>query len=57
MTEKNINEGIGLLIRQYKLIFRVPENLNHYSKEDYRRAEKKFLKYALIDGENLSILS
>jgi len=24
-----------------------PENLDHYSETDFRRAERKFLKYAL----------
>jgi hypothetical protein len=41
------NRGIKSLIRLYKTIFRIPENLNHYSKRDYRKAERKFLKYAL----------
>ena len=31
----------------YKNIFRIPENLNHYSEKDYRAAERKFLKQAL----------
>jgi len=41
------NRGIKSLIRLYKNIFRTSENLNHYSKRDYRKAERKFLKYAL----------
>jgi hypothetical protein len=41
------NRGIKSLITLYKNIFRTPENLNHYSKRDYRKAERKFLKYAL----------
>ena len=39
--------GINKLLKRYREIFRIPENLNHYSSEDYRIAEKKFLKYAL----------
>ncbi len=39
--------GIELLLEKYLAIFRTPENLNHYSKEDYQVAERKFLKYAL----------
>ena len=41
------NFGIKMLLKVYKGIFHIPENLNHYSKGDYREAERKFLKYAL----------
>ena len=41
------NRGIRALIKMYKNIFRIPENLNHYSEKDYRAAERKFLKLAL----------
>ena len=41
------NQGIKSLIETYKSLFHIPENLNHYSKRDYRSAERKFLKYAL----------
>ena len=41
------NTGIQLLLQRYKKIFRIPENINHYSKQDYEIAEKKFLKYSL----------
>jgi len=41
------NNGLELLLQKYKRIFRVPENLNYYSKTDYQIAEKKFLKYVL----------
>ena len=39
--------GIQLLLEKYKKLFRTQENLDHYSKKDFRRAERKFLKYAL----------
>jgi hypothetical protein len=42
------NTGLELLLQRYRRIFRIPENLNHYSKTDYQIAEKKFLKYALV---------
>ena len=42
--------SIELLINRYKEIFRIPENLFYYKKEDYRLAERKFLKWAL-EGE------
>jgi hypothetical protein len=41
------NRGIRALLKIYKNIFRIPENLNHYSEKDYRNAERKFLKYSL----------
>jgi len=42
------NTGIQLLLKKYKKIFRIPENLRYYSKTDYKNAEKKFLRYALL---------
>ena len=45
------NIGIQLLLRRYRDKFRVPENFNHYSKADFREAEKKFLKYAIRQGK------
>jgi hypothetical protein len=45
--DSRTNRGIKSLIRLYKNIFRIPENLNHYSKRDYRKAEREFLKYSL----------
>jgi hypothetical protein len=45
--DSRTNRGIKSLIKLYKSLFRIPENLNHYSIKDYRKAERKFLKYAL----------
>jgi hypothetical protein len=48
MKEKSVGEsGINLLLRKYRKIFQISENLNHYSDEDYKIAERKFIKYAL----------
>ena len=41
------NKGIKSLVEIYKALFRIPENLDHYSESDYRTAERRFLKYAL----------
>ena len=41
------NRGMQALMKIYKAVFRIPENLNHYSEKDFRTAERKFLKYAL----------
>ena len=49
--KKDVKEsaGIQLLVKKYKKIFRIPENLRHYSTKDYKTAEKKFLHYALLE--------
>ncbi len=47
---KTGNTGIQLLIKGAKKKFRVPENLNHYSAKDFKRAEKKFLKVCVLGG-------
>ena len=39
--------GLQELLKKYRTIFRIPENVNYYSDEDYRLAERKFLKYLL----------
>jgi len=41
--------GMQLLVKRYKKIFRIPENLRYYSEKDYKSAEKKFLYYALLE--------
>jgi hypothetical protein len=48
------NAGIKSLVRKYRSIFEIPENLNHYSKEDYKIAEKRFIKFAL-EEHNVSV--
>jgi hypothetical protein len=47
---KNSTIGIELLIERYKKNFRIPENLNHYFEEDFQEAEKKFVKYCIVNG-------
>jgi hypothetical protein len=42
--------GLRLLINACRQNFRVPENLDYYSPEDLRDAEKKYVKYCLNDG-------
>jgi hypothetical protein len=43
------NAGIQLLLKKYRDIFRIPENLKYYSERDYKIAERNFLKYALLE--------
>jgi hypothetical protein len=47
-VQRKIN-GIDLLLKRYRKVFRIPENLNHYSKKDYAIAERKFIKYVLME--------
>ena len=45
------NAGIQLLLKKYRNMFQIPENLNYYSQSDYKVAEKKFLKFVLMEGK------
>jgi len=47
MKKRKKKSGIILLLKKYRTLFRIPENQNHYSGEDYRKAERMFLKHAL----------
>jgi hypothetical protein len=46
----NDTAGIQRILKRYKTRFRVPENLNFYSRKDLIAAERKFLKYAIMNG-------
>jgi hypothetical protein len=43
-------EGIKQLVQKYKQEFRIPENTNHYGGEDFRLAEKGYVKFCLKNG-------
>ena len=45
-SEKNI--GIRLLVEKGREAFRIAENINYYSEQDYKTAEKKFIKLCVI---------
>jgi hypothetical protein len=45
------NTGIQLLLKKYRTLFQIPENVNYYSRADFKIAEKKFLKFALMEGK------
>ena len=51
--DKNSTERSSLkrLIEYHRNVFRTPENLNHYSPEDLKAAERKFLKFKLTGYE------
>jgi hypothetical protein len=42
--------GIELLVEQCRTAFRSPENTQFYSRNDFKRAERKFIKLCL-NGE------
>jgi hypothetical protein len=42
--------GINKLVDKYRRAFRIPENLNYYSAEDYKKAERKYVKFAMRYG-------
>jgi len=49
-TNMHDTAGIQRIVNRYKAIFRIPENLNFYSREDLLTAERKFLKFAIMNG-------
>jgi hypothetical protein len=46
------NNGIKRLVEKYRKKFRIAENFNHYSEENYKIAERKYLKFALGMGDS-----
>jgi translation initiation factor 2 beta subunit (eIF-2beta)/eIF-5 len=44
--------GIERLIAKYKREFRIVENLNHYSSEDYVMAEREYVRHCLKFGRS-----
>ncbi len=45
------DRGIRLLIKKYRNEFRCHENLNFYSENDFKEAEKKFIKFCLTGNQ------
>ena len=41
------SSGIEQLVEKWRIEFRRPENTDHYTKADYKEAERKFVKYRL----------
>jgi hypothetical protein len=46
-NKSNTKDGIKLLIQRCREQFKISENLNHYSEEEYREAERKYVKFCL----------
>lgn len=45
------NDGLQKIIKNAREAFRIRENLDYYSEEDFREAEKKYLKLCVIGGK------
>jgi|GEM_PF-2547451 len=43
-------QGILRIVDQYRQQFRVPENLDHYSEDDFHEAERQYLRFCLSNG-------
>ncbi len=52
MSEEIEQKDLGLrrMIEKGRERFRLPENTQHYSAEHYKLAEKKFIKFCIIEG-------
>ena len=48
---KQNQSPIKKLVRRYRKKFRIPENLDHYAKEDYEAAEQKYVKMCIMRGK------
>ena len=42
--------GLRRMIERGREMFRLPENTQYYSEEHYKQAEKKFIKFCIIEG-------
>jgi len=49
MKDSKKNLGLIILTKQCREKFKILENLNHYSEKDYKKAERKFIKYILTE--------
>jgi hypothetical protein len=47
---KTKENGLKLLVNECRKQFRIPENENHYSEDDFLAAEKQFVKLCLRQG-------
>ena len=54
-SEPEYTTGIEQMVKTYRKNFQIPENQNHYSENDYKVAERKYLKFALESGQKLEI--
>jgi hypothetical protein len=48
--KSNKNSGLRKLIEKGRALFHTRENIEHYSGKDYQKAEKKFVKFCVLEG-------
>ena len=48
---KNQELGIKALLRIGKEYFRIEENIRYYSPEDFKKAERLFIKKCILNGD------
>jgi hypothetical protein len=46
-NKSKADKGIRLLIQKFRNEFKRSENINFYSEDDFKEAEKKFVKFCL----------
>ncbi len=49
-TAHRKDDALRRKIREGRRMFQIPENTNHYSIENYKAAEKKFVKLCILEG-------
>ncbi len=45
------SQGIELLVQKCRNEFRCPENMDFYTSDDYKEAERKFIKFCLYGDQ------
>ena len=48
-NEAKSDKGIRRVVRRCRSMFQRDENTNHYRPEDFRSAERKFVKFCLLN--------
>ena len=51
-NSSNADQGIRLLVQKCRNEFRRPENIYYYSENDFKEAEKRYVKYCLTGKPN-----
>ncbi|MGA6926804.1 MAG: hypothetical protein WBY88_14040 [Desulfosarcina sp.] len=50
MQQPNAEQGIERLVKRYADAFQIPENVEHYSPDDFTRARRQFVRFCLEQG-------
>lgn len=51
-NSSNTDQGIRLLVQKCRNEFRRPENIDYYAENDFKEAEKRFVKFCLTGNPN-----